>query len=100
MIIEQIFAALESDQMNSGIGILCAELEEQGYEVEIENIKVTSAEIFENKFPSLEEVAAPLNFTLFKNGMEEQKFLINFIDYHNIIFKKWEGETTRQRRFN
>lgn len=100
MNIEKIYSALETDQMNSGIGIVCLELENQGYEVEIENILVSSAEIFENRFPSLEEVAEPLNLALFKNGMEAQKFSINFIDYHKIIFRKWEGKTFRQRRLN
>jgi hypothetical protein len=77
MNIEKIYSALKEDQMNSALGIINSELEAQGYEIEIEGIKVTSKEIFENKFPSLEEVAEPLNIILFKDGKEEQKFLID-----------------------
>lgn len=89
MNIEKIYSALKEDQMNSALGIITSELEAQGYELEIENIKVTSTEIFENKLPSLEEVAEPLNIKLFKKGHEEQKFSIDFIDYHKVEFKEY-----------
>ena len=88
MNLEKIFEALEKDQMNSALGIICYELESQGYEVEIEEIKVTSKEIFDNKIPSLEEVAEPLNFKLYKTGIIEQKFSIEFTDYHKVLFKE------------
>lgn len=87
MNIEKIFSALDEDQINSALGIICAELESQGYNVEIEGIQVTSGEIFENKIPSLEEVVIPLNIKLFKDKEEEQKFSIEFKDYHKIIFQ-------------
>lgn len=89
MNIEKIYLALDEDQMNSALGIICSELEFQGYEIEIEDIRVTSEEIFENKLPSLEEVAEPLNIKLFKLGQEEQKFSIYFIDYHKVEFKEY-----------
>jgi len=89
MNIEKIFTVLDNDEMNSALGIICAELESQGYEIEIENIKVTADEIFEKKLPSLEEVAMPLNIMLFKQAREEQKFSIEFIDYHQIAFKEY-----------
>ncbi|MCH8034847.1 MAG: hypothetical protein IH950_13960 [Bacteroidetes bacterium] len=89
MNIEKIYLALNSDQMNSALGIICAELESQGYKIEVEGIQVTADEIFENKLPSLEEVAEPLNIKLFKNGEEEQKFSIDFIDYHKVEFKEY-----------
>lgn len=89
MNIEKIFRALNIDQMNSAIGIICAELVTQGYEVEIEDIKITGDEIFQNKVPSLEEVVEPLNVKLYKNEEETQKFSIEFIDYHKVIFQEY-----------
>ncbi len=89
MNIEKIFTEIEQDQMNSALGIICSELESQGYEIEIEDIRVTSNEIFENKFPSLEEVIMPLNVKLLKNGEEEQRFSIDFKDYHKVEFKEY-----------
>lgn len=89
MNIEKIYSALNEDQINSALGIISAELESQGYEVEIEGIQVTASEIFENRVPSLEEVADSLNLRLYKNGSVEQKFSINFIDYHKIVFQEY-----------
>lgn len=89
MNIEKIFKTLNTDPMNSALGIICSELESQGYEFEIEDIKVTADEIFQNKVPSLEEVAEPLNMKLFKERKEVQKFSIEFIDYHKVIFRQY-----------
>ena len=89
MNIEKIFSALNKDQMNSTLGIICAELESQGYEIEIEGIQVTANEIFGNKVPSLEEVTEPLNIKLYKNGSVEQKFSIKFVEYHKIVFQEY-----------
>ncbi|GIK22770.1 MAG: hypothetical protein BroJett005_21840 [Ignavibacteriota bacterium] len=89
MNLESIFSALNKDQMNSSLVIICAELESQGYQAEIEGIRVTSRELFENKFPSLEEIAEPLNFRLYKNDIVEQKFSIKFIDFHKIIIQEF-----------
>jgi hypothetical protein len=63
--------------------------------VQIENIKVTAKEIFDNKFPSLEEVTETLNIILSMKGQESQKFSIEFADYHDVILKK-----TREYFFN
>jgi hypothetical protein len=92
MNVERIFEALKKDQMNSALGIICFELESQGYEVEIEDIKVDSEDIFENKVPSLEEVAEPLKFKLYKNGALEQKFSINFVDFHKVVFQEYRND--------
>jgi hypothetical protein len=89
MNVQKIFDALKEDEMNSALGIICAELEDQGYDIIIEGIKVTAEEIYENKFPSLEEVAEPLNITLSKEGNEEQKFAIDFMNYHEVIIKRY-----------
>jgi hypothetical protein len=87
---QKIFIALEEDEMNSALGIICAELENQGYDITIEDINVTSKEIFENKIPSLEEVPSPLNLILYKGGKEEQKFAIDFVNYHEVVIKKFK----------
>jgi hypothetical protein len=89
MNIQKIFDALQEDEMNSGLGIICAELERQGFDIEIENIKVTAKEIFNNKIPSLEEVAEPLNLKLSKDNLETDKFSIEFVDYHDFVIKKY-----------
>ena len=90
MNIQKIFDALEEDEMNSALGIICAELESQGYDIAIEDINVTAEEIFNNKIPSLEEVPSPLNLILYKGGKEEQKFAIDFVDYHEVVIKKFK----------
>ncbi len=92
MNIEKVIEALKIDQMNSALGIVCSELEPQGYEVEIEDIKFTSEEIFENKAPSLEEVPSALNIKLFKFGKEEQKFSITFTDFHKMVFQEYRND--------
>lgn len=89
MNIENVFKALDEDEMNSALGIICYELELQGYNVKIEDIEVCAEEIFEKKLPSLEELPEPLNIELLKNGEIEQKFAIDFTDYHRIIFKEY-----------
>ena len=90
MNIQKIFDALKVDEMNSALGIICAELENQGYDITIEDINVTAKEIFENKIPSLEEVPTPLNLILNKGGKEEQKFAIDFVDYLEVVIKKFK----------
>ena len=91
MNIEKILTALKKDPMNSALGIICSEFEHQGYKIEIEGIEVTSEEIFEEKLKSLEEVPAALNVKLFRDGKEEQKFSIDFIEYHKIVFKEYKN---------
>lgn len=92
MNIEKIFTAFNKDPMNSALGIICSELESQGYEIEIEDIKVRSDDIFQNKVPSLEEVTDPLNIKLYKNGSVEQKFSIKFVEYHQVVFQEYKND--------
>ena len=88
MNIQKIFDALEEDEMNSALGIICAELESQGFDVEIENIAVTAKGIFDNKFPSLEEIPEPLNIKLILDGVKQQEFSMEFADYHDVVLKR------------
>jgi hypothetical protein len=91
MNIENVFNALEEDQDNSALGIICAELETQGYSVEIDGVPVSSKRIFEGGYMELEKKLEPLAITLFRGGKVEQRFAIEFIEYHEISVKKIEG---------
>ena len=42
-----------------------------------------------NKLPSLEEISEPLNVKIYMNGKVEQKFSINFVDYHKVVFQEF-----------
>jgi hypothetical protein len=42
MNVQMIFQALNGDQDNSALGIICRELKSQGYTVMIDGVKVTS----------------------------------------------------------
>lgn len=75
--------------MNSALGIVCTELERQGYIIQIEDIKVTGKEIFDNKIPSLEEVTVHSKTKLSRNGKINQEFDIEFVDYHQVIFTEY-----------
>jgi hypothetical protein len=41
------------------------------------------------KSPSLEEGAETLNFKLSKGDIDEQIFAIDFVDYHEVIIRKY-----------
>lgn len=88
MNIQKIFNALQDDDDNSGLGIICNELEIQGYSVKIDNIPVKANEIFEGKHENLENKLGLLYVVLIKNAQVEQEFSIEFIEFHEIIFKQ------------
>ena len=88
MNIQRIFQALEEDSDNSALGIITAELEEQGYSVRVNETPVNSEAIFEGKYSKIEKDMKPLRISLFKKGQMEQEFSIEFVEYHEIVFKK------------
>jgi hypothetical protein len=92
MNIQKIFDALDEDQDNSALGIICRELEAQGYNVKIAeaNRPVTAEGFFGGKHADVEDRIGPLNISLMKKGVLVQNFCIEFIEYHEIIFKKAE----------
>ncbi|WP_276980024.1 hypothetical protein [Flavobacterium filum] len=90
MNIEKIFKALEEDSMNSALGIIVYELEQQGYLVVIKGIQVTSEEMFEGKFSEIENYNLSLHFKLFRNKSFEQEFMIDFDEYHKISFREFK----------
>ena len=88
MNIQKIFEELESDLGNSGIGIICAELERQGYEVAIDGTPVTTEALFEGKHRDIEGKIGPLVFSLSIKGKKEQEFEVAFQDFHDISLHK------------
>lgn len=87
MNVEKIFQALNDDAQNSALGIICAELEIQGYSVVIDGVSVTSDKFYNNEFSAIEKKMKPLDVSLIKNGDIEQNFCIEFTDFHDFIIK-------------
>ena len=88
MNIEKLFNAVSDDEMNSSLGLICLELENQGYQIKIEGIEVTSDEIFNGKAEYLELLPDKYIFEIVKESGTKQKFVIRFIDYHNFILER------------
>jgi hypothetical protein len=84
MNVQTIFDALDEDMGNSALGVICGELERQGYEIAINGQSVTSDGFFNDEFNQLERETQPLNVSLYKKATLEQEFSIEFTDYHKI----------------
>ncbi len=87
MNIEKIFNDLEEDEQNSALGIICSCLENQGYDVRINDLPVKAEQIFEEKFEELEKQLS-LKLSLYKSGSYKQSFSVEFIEFHKIIIKQ------------
>ena len=85
---QKIFDILHEDQDNTALGIICGELEEQGYKVQIDGREVTSAEIFDGDHKDLEDKLGPLDVSLYKDGSLEQEFSLEFIDPHEVVIER------------
>ncbi len=88
MNVQKIFNALHEDQDNSALGIICAELEEQGYTVHVDDEEVNSADIFDGRNKGLEEKLGPLSVSLFKDGALEQEFTLEFVESHEVVIER------------
>jgi hypothetical protein len=88
MNIQKIFDALRTDNQNSALGIICGELEEQGYSVVINHTPVTSDGLYDGDFHEFEQSMDSLNITLLKKGEVEQKFGLKFVDFHDVIIQR------------
>lgn len=88
MNIQKVFNALEADMNSSALGIICAELESQGYSVSIDGTPVTSDGFFSEDFSEIEAMMGPINLCLLRNRKVEQEFSIEFRDFHEVIFLK------------
>ena len=100
MNIEKVFDSLNNDEMNSSLGIICSDLEQQGYNVRINDIEVSSHEFFDGRLESLEQSSDAFNIALYKNGNLEQEFSIHFTDYHEIILKSKERNLNIDLKIN
>jgi hypothetical protein len=78
MNVQKIFDALHEDTDNSALGIICYELESQGYEVMIDELNVSAEGFFNGDHVDLEEKRESLKFSLLKDGGWDKKFWINF----------------------
>lgn len=88
MNVQKIFDALEEDKQNSALGIICGELESQGYKVKINDRSVTAEAFFNRDLEDLENVIGPLDFAIFSDHEPLQKFAVEFLDFHEIVIKK------------
>jgi len=88
MNIQKIFEALKEDEQNSALGIICGELEAQGYTVAIDGVPVTSSGFYNSEFPQLEKKMGAMDVAIFKNAGLEQEFSLEFTDYHEVVLKR------------
>ena len=88
MNVQKIFDRLHEDKKNSELGIICGELEEQGYKVMLDGREVTSAEIFDCDHEDLEDKVGPVNVSLYKNGSLEQEFTLEFVGDHEVVIER------------
>ncbi|WKZ71101.1 MAG: hypothetical protein QY331_07530 [Melioribacteraceae bacterium] len=91
MKVTKLFNALNNDNMNSGLVVIVAELEKQGYKVELEGVEVSSKNMLdENIFEDFERASKEFKIRLLKNGNVVDKFMLEAIDYHEYKIKKYD----------
>ncbi len=88
MNVQKIFNMLQEDQDGTALGIICAELEEQGYKVVIDDQDVNSADVYDGRHKEIEEKLGPLNVALYKDGQLEQEFALEFMDSHEVVIER------------
>lgn len=88
MNVQKIFMALEEDTQNSALGIICGELEIQGYSVTMNGMPVSSEGFYSGKYSEIEKDLKLIEVGILKNDILEQEFSIEFIDFHEFIIKK------------
>lgn len=88
MNVQKIFDLLQEDQENTALGIICAELEEQGYKVRVDGKDVDSADIYDGRHKDLEEKLGPLNVALHRDGAMEQEFSLEFVDEREVVIER------------
>lgn len=88
MNVQKIFDMLQQDKENTALGIICAELEEQNYQVRVDGREVNSADIYDGKHKDLEDKLGPLELALYKDGVLEQEFSLEFVDDHEVVIER------------
>lgn len=86
MNIQKIFDTVDDDEMNAPMPSIVYELERQGYEVKIEGLKVTAADMDDKLFDDLEKATNEFNVEVNKENVI-QKFRLVFTDYHKFNFQ-------------
>lgn len=86
MNIQNIFYAVESDEMNPPLPLVVLELERQGYKVKIEGLEVNAEDMEDKIFEDLERATNEFNVEI-TNEKSSQKFKIVFTDYHKFNFQ-------------
>ncbi|PKN19306.1 MAG: hypothetical protein CVU71_07300 [Deltaproteobacteria bacterium HGW-Deltaproteobacteria-6] len=66
MNVQKIYHSLSADDDNSVLGIICGELENQGYSVIIDGMQVTFEYFFNGKYTAIEEKIGPYHIALNK----------------------------------
>ncbi len=86
MDIQKIFEAVDNDEMNSPLPSIVYELEQQGYEVKIEGLEVTTADMDIKLFDDFEKATNEFDIEIIKGDLI-QKFKLVFTDYHKFNFQ-------------
>lgn len=73
---------------NLALGIICAEFENQGYSVQLDDTHINSDDIFDGKHSDTESKIEPVKIGLYRNGGLEQGFAIDFVEYHEMVIKE------------
>ena len=85
---QKIFDMLQEDREGPALGVICAELEEQGYSVRVDGKDVNSADIYDSRHKNLEDKLGPLDIALYRDGSLEQEFSLEFIDDHEVVIER------------
>jgi hypothetical protein len=88
MNVQKIYKALDADEMNSALGIICGELERQGYVVKINDTFVASEEFFDGRHEDLEQEFIPLKMALYRDNVLDQEFTMEFTEYHDFVIRR------------
>ncbi len=75
MNIEKIFNSVDKDDMNSPLISICAELEKQGYQIKIEEVKETCEDFDNPSFIDLEKSTNEFVFELYMENNNDQNYL-------------------------
>jgi hypothetical protein len=75
MNIEKIFNSVDKDDMNSPLISICTELEKQGYQIKIEDVKETCEDLDHPSFIDLEKSTNEFVFELYMENNNDQNYL-------------------------
>jgi hypothetical protein len=88
MNIQKIFNVLQEEQDNTVLGLICAELEDQRYTVQVDGRNVNSADIFDGRHKDLEDKPGSLDISLYRDGSLDQEFSLEFVDDREVVIER------------